>query len=140
MFRPSREKIERALAYLDEVQRRPKSFADLRTRFADKHRHGQPRWRSLPKHLHAQAESRYNILLCKYREEHGHAASQQKRASLIGNIAQNLLNPKATLRGHHRVWNAKKCAYGPWIDAPNWRRVTRRDPTKRTSQGNLAGI
>ena len=139
MFTPSREKVEAAERYLEEIRKKPKGFANSRRSQA-----GLPLWRNLPIKWRSQADADLQRLTLKYWREKGHAPSRQVRAALIGNIVKNILYCKVShkhLSAMWRYWNAKKCARGGYTRNPGDRTgFTPRTTRARSSVGNLSGI
>jgi hypothetical protein len=132
MFKPSSAKVDAAIAYLNAIERKPKSFATAR------HEQGKERWRRVPAHLRSRAEQHYQKLLRKYFLEHGCTPSRWKAASLMGNVTQNLIYGR-----HHRLsamwryWNARRVARGSeWTPSKPFTKRVR----SRASIGNLIGI
>jgi len=144
MFTPSREKIEAAERYLEEIRRKPRGWQNTRGT-SGRTRTGKALWRQLPKKWHAEAEAQLHRLVTKYWREHGHGPSQQKHASLIGNVVQYILYCRMSHRKlslQWKFWNARKVASGGAITRnPHIRTgFTPRTAKARSSQGNLAGI
>ena len=142
MFTPSRAKVEAATIYLEGVRKRPRSFTSFRNR-SDRG-HG-PLWRNLPKGWHAQANSDLNRLVAKFWSDHGRAPSQQKLASLIGNVVRNIRYCRMSslhLTFMWRFWNARAVVRGNKnVKRPNDRTsFTPRTSKARSSSGNLVGI
>jgi hypothetical protein len=144
MFPPSREKIEAAERYLEAIRNKPKGWLNTR-HIGGRTRTGKPLWRNLPKEWHAEADAHLHRLVTKYWREHGHGPSQQKHASLIGNVVTHIRNCRITHHlnsMHWKYWNARKVASGG-ATTPNpfhRARFTPRTKRARSSQGNLAGI
>lgn len=148
MFAPSREKIEAAEHYLANLQPRQRGWQN--TRGTSGHtRDGKPLWRQFPKQWHAEANGRLAYLMEKYWREHGHGPSQQKHASLIGNVVDWILNCRMTrsrsskrFANWNKLWNARRAVSGgPFQPNPFKReRFTPRTSKARSSQGNLSGI
>ncbi len=136
--------MEAAERYLEEIRRKPRSWASTRGT-SGWTRTGRPLWRNLPKKWHAQAEEDLHRLVRKYWYEHGHGPSQQKHASLIGNVVQNILHCRMTHRHLSKMWryrNALQCVDPRYHQPSPKSRVgfTPRTKAARSSQGSLAGI
>jgi len=145
MFTPSREKVEAAERYLEKVRTRPRSWDTYKGKGGGRQRTGKPLWRQLPPEWHAEAETRLHRLVQRYWSEHGHGPSQQKHASLIGNVVQTILHYRMSNRHNSLIWkfwNARMVVNtAKHIRNPQDRRgFTPRTAKARSSVGNLAGI
>jgi hypothetical protein len=145
MFTPSREKVEAAQRYLDEVRSRVRGWKNTRGKGGGRQRTGKPLWRQIPHKWHGEANAQLARLIAKYWREHGHGPSQQKHASLIGNVVWTIRNCRMSNHYHSRIWkfwNARMVVdASKHIRNPQDRRgFTPRTAKARSSQGSLAGI